>query len=154
MRKARICGVCCPWMNSSLSQAMSQCNYLQRRAVKSNSPHLWSCYKKLKNYVNKEIQSAKQSISNTNLITENKRNLSAVHKQSSPISCIEADDVAHCDNPICHQDPKCSLPYNWYKACNEHKILHYLNYHLLLQGLLICQSLFSNESLKSLYVVN
>lgn len=61
MRKARICGVCCPWMNSSLSQAMSQRNYLQRRAVKSNSPHLWLCYKKLKNYmyVNEEIQKCK-----------------------------------------------------------------------------------------------
>ena len=53
VRKARIRGVRCPWMNSQLSQAMSQRNYLHRRAIKSNSPYLWSRYKKLKNYVNK-----------------------------------------------------------------------------------------------------
>ena len=65
VRKARTRGVRCPWMNSQLSQAMSQRNYLHRRAIKSNSPYLWSCYKKLKNYVNKEMQSAKRSTTQT-----------------------------------------------------------------------------------------
>ena len=109
MRKARICGVCSPWMNSSLSQAMSQRNYLQRRAVKSNSPHLWSCYKKLKNYVNKEIQKVQSGVLlKPTLISENKSNPSALWKtmneitpckQSTLISCIEADGIAHCYNP-------------------------------------------------------
>ena len=31
-----------PWMNSRLSQAMSQRDYFHRRAIKSNSPDLWS----------------------------------------------------------------------------------------------------------------
>ena len=48
VRKARIRGVRCPWMNSQLSQAMSQRNYLHRRAIKSNSPYLWSRYKNKK----------------------------------------------------------------------------------------------------------
>ena len=59
VRKARIRGVRCPWMNSLLSQAMSQRDYFHRRAIKSNSPHLWSRYKELKNYVNKEMQKCK-----------------------------------------------------------------------------------------------
>ena len=93
-------------MNSQLSQAMSQRDYLHRRAIKSNSPHLWSRYKKLKNYVNKEIQKCKAEYY-SNLILENKSNPSALwktlneitsRKQSSPISCIEADGLAHCDN--------------------------------------------------------
>ena len=42
VRKATIRGVRCPWMNSQLSQAMGQRNYLHRRAIKSNSPYLWS----------------------------------------------------------------------------------------------------------------
>ena len=96
VRKARIHGVRCPWMNSRLSQAMSQRDYLHRRAIKSNSPHLWSRYKKLKNYVNKEIQKCKAEYY-SNLISENKSNPSALwktlneitsRKQSSPISCI------------------------------------------------------------------
>lgn len=107
IRKARIRGVRCPWMNSRLSQAMSQRNYLHSRAIKSNSPHLWPRYKKLKNYVNKEIQKCKAEYY-SNLISVNKSNPSALwktldeiasRKQSSPISCIEADGVAHCDNP-------------------------------------------------------
>ena len=66
-----------------------------------------SRYKKLKNYVNKEMQKCKAEYY-SNLISENKRNPSALwktlneitsRKQSSPISCIEADGIAHCDNP-------------------------------------------------------
>ena len=76
-RKARIRGVCCPWMKSQLSQAMSQRNYLHRRAIKSNSPYLWSGYKKLKNYVNKEMQKCKAEYF-SNLISENKSNPSAL----------------------------------------------------------------------------
>ena len=66
-----------------------------------------SRYKKLKNYVNKEMQKCKAEYY-WNLISENKRNPSALwktlneitsRKQSSPISCIEADGIAHCDNP-------------------------------------------------------
>lgn len=51
VRKARIRGVRCPWMNSLLSQAMSQRDYFHRRAIKSDSPDLWSRYKELKNYM-------------------------------------------------------------------------------------------------------
>ena len=89
VRKARIRGVRCPWMNLWFSQAMSQRNYLHRTAIKSNSPHLWSRYKKLKNYVNStEMQKSKAEYY-SNLMSE----------QSSPISCIEADGLAQCDNP-------------------------------------------------------
>ena len=86
---------------------MSQRDYLHRRSIKSNSPHLWSRYKKLKNNVNKEIQKCKAEYY-SNLISENKSKPSALwktlneitsRKQSSPISCIEADGVAHYDNP-------------------------------------------------------
>ena len=59
MRKARIREVRCPWMNSRLSQAMNQRDHLHRRAIKSNSPYLWPRYKKLKNYVNREMQKCK-----------------------------------------------------------------------------------------------
>ena len=107
VRKARVRGVHCPWMNSRLSQAMSQRDYPHRRAIKSYSPHLWSHYKKLKNYVNKEMQKCKAEYY-SNLTSENKSNPSALwknlneitsRKQSSPISCMETDGVAHCDNP-------------------------------------------------------
>ena len=45
-----------------LSQAMSQRDYLHSRAIKSSSPHLWSRYKKLKNYVNKGIQKVQSGV--------------------------------------------------------------------------------------------
>ena len=66
-----------------------------------------SRYKKLENYANKEMQKCKAELY-SNLISTNKSNPSALwktlneitsHKQCSPISCIEADGVAHCDNP-------------------------------------------------------
>ena len=65
VRKARIRGVRCPWMNSQLSQAMSHRNYLHRRAIKSNSSYLWSRYKKLKNKKTKKCKSAKRSTTPT-----------------------------------------------------------------------------------------
>ena len=95
------------WMNSRLSQAMSQRNYFQSKAIEPSSPHLWSWYKKLENYENKEIQKCKVEYY-SNLISKNKSIPSALwktlneiasRKQSSPISCIEAHGVAHCDNP-------------------------------------------------------
>ena len=134
MRKARIHGVRCPRMNSQLSQAMSQGNYLHHRAIKSNSPYLWSRYKKLKlklNHVNKEMQKCKANYY-SNLISENKSNSSALwkslnditsRKHRSPISCIETDGVAHCDNPSIAKIPNIHFSH---KARDKTKILHYL----------------------------
>ena len=85
-------------------QVMSQCNYLHSRAIKSNSPHLWSHYKKLKNNVHKKIQKCKaEYYSSENKSNPNARwktlNEITSRKQVSPVYCIEADEVAHCDNP-------------------------------------------------------
>ena len=87
VRKARIRGVRCPWMNSQLSQALSQRNYLHLRAIKYNSPYLWSRYKKLinKHHVNKEMQNCKAEYY-SNLISENKSNASALWKTLNDIT--------------------------------------------------------------------
>ena len=107
MRKSRVRGVRCPWMNSRLSQAMNQRYLFHRRAIKTNSTHFWTRYRKLKNYVNTVIQKCKAEYYSS-FITENKSNPSALwktlneitsRKQSSPIPCVEADGVTHCDNP-------------------------------------------------------
>ena len=53
---------------------------------------------KLKNNLNKEIQKCKAEYY-SNLISENKSNPSALWKTLNEISSIEADGVAHYDNP-------------------------------------------------------
>jgi len=105
IRKSRIKGVHSPWMNARLSEAMHQRDFYHRKALKSKASHHWSRYKKLSNYVNREIKRCKSEYYTT-LITENKSNPSALwktlnditsRKERTPISCIEADGVQYFD---------------------------------------------------------
>ena len=73
VRKARIRGIRCPWMNSRLSKAMCQRDYLHRKTIKFNSSQLWSRYKKLKDYVSKEMKNCKAEYY-SNPISENESN--------------------------------------------------------------------------------
>ena len=53
-------GISLPWMNSKLSEAMrDRDHHHHRKAIKSNSTYHWGMYKRLRNFVNREIKSAK-----------------------------------------------------------------------------------------------
>ena len=93
-------------MNAQLSEAMHKRDHYHRKALKTKSGNHWSRYKKLRNYVNREIRRCKSEYY-SKLITENKSNPSALwktlnditsRKERTPISCIEADGVQYCSN--------------------------------------------------------
>ena len=60
-------------MTSELNQSMRDRDYHHRKAIKSQSCHHWSMYKKLKVYVNKQVAKCKSEYY-LNLINENKNN--------------------------------------------------------------------------------
>ena len=85
---------------------MHKRDHFHRKDLKSKSGNHWSRYKKLRNYVNKEVKRCKSEYY-SKLITENKSNPSALwktlnditsRKERIPISCIEADGVQYCSN--------------------------------------------------------
>jgi predicted RNase H-like nuclease len=59
VKRRRVKGTQVPWMNSKISEAMQDRDYHHRKAVKSNKTYHWNMYKKLRNFVNKAVKSAK-----------------------------------------------------------------------------------------------
>ena len=58
IKRRRVKGISLPWMNSKLSEAMRDRDHHHRKAIKSNSTYHWGMYKRLRNFVNREIKSA------------------------------------------------------------------------------------------------
>jgi hypothetical protein len=59
VKRRRVKGTQVPWMNSKISEAMQDRDYHHRKAAKSNKTYHWNMYKQLRNFVNKEVKSAK-----------------------------------------------------------------------------------------------
>ena len=59
IKRRRVCGNKIPWMTSKIREAMRDRDYHHRKAIKSSSNYHWKMYKKLRNYVNREIKSSK-----------------------------------------------------------------------------------------------
>ena len=79
LKKRRVKGTTAPWMNNKIAEAMRDRNYHLRKAQKSNSTYHWGMYRKLRNFVNREIKSSKSNYY-CNLIEESKGDSSMVWK--------------------------------------------------------------------------
>jgi hypothetical protein len=44
VKRRRVKGTQVPWMNSKISEAMQDCDYHHRKAVKSNKTYHWNIY--------------------------------------------------------------------------------------------------------------
>jgi hypothetical protein len=97
----------CQWMNSKISEAMQDRDYHHRKAVKSNKTYHWNMYKKLRNFVNKEVTSAKskyycelieQSKADSSRIWKAVNKVSSRDNNSLTLQYIVTDGVKHSDS--------------------------------------------------------
>ena len=105
-KKRRVKGTTAPWMNDKIAEAMRHRNYPLRKAQTSNSTYHWGMYRKLRNFVNREIKSSKSNYY-CNLIEEGKGDSSLVWKavneassrnvSSSIPQCILSSGVQYTD---------------------------------------------------------
>ena len=79
LKRRLVKGTTAPWMNNKIAEAMRDRNYHLRKAQKSNSTYHWGMYRKLRNFVNREIKSSKSNYY-CNLIEESKGDSSMVWK--------------------------------------------------------------------------
>ena len=79
LKRRRVKGTTAPWMNNKIAEAIRDRNYHLRKAQKSNSTYHWGMYRKLRNFVNREIKSSKSNYY-CNLIEESKGDFSMVWK--------------------------------------------------------------------------
>ena len=106
IKKRRVNGINSAWMTSKISDAMRDRDYHHRKARKSGSAYHWQMFRKLRNFVNKEIKASKSKYY-TNLIEESKGNASKIwnavneatcrKNQSAAPSCIISDEVQHTE---------------------------------------------------------
>jgi len=73
IKKSRIKGAKTPWMTSDLKNAMCDQDFHHAKAIKTNSKYHWEMYKKMKNFVNKEVKKCKAKYY-SDLINKNKGN--------------------------------------------------------------------------------
>ena len=85
LKRRRVKGTTAPWMNNKIAEAMRDRNYHLRKAQKSNSTYHWGMYRKLRNFVNREIKSSKSNYY-CNLIEESKGDSSMVWKAENEAS--------------------------------------------------------------------
>ena len=106
VKRRRVKGTQVPWMNSKISEAMQDRDYHHRKAVKSNKTYHWNMYKKLRNFVNKEVKSAKskhycelieQSKGDSSRIWKAVNEVSSRDNKSSTPQYIVTDGVKHSD---------------------------------------------------------
>ena len=106
LKKRRVKGATAPWMNNKIAEAMRDRNYHLRKAQKTNSTYHWRMYRKLRNFVNREIKSSKSN-HYCNLIEEGKGDSSMIWKavneassrnvSSSIPQCIISSGVQYTD---------------------------------------------------------
>ena len=85
LKRRRVKGTTAPWMNNKIAEAMRDRKYHLRKAQKSNSTYHWGMYRKLRNFVNREIKSSKSNYY-CNLIEESKGDSSMVWKAENEAS--------------------------------------------------------------------
>ena len=81
IKKTRIKGAKTPWMTSDLKNTMCDQDVHHTKAIKTNSKYHWEMYKKMKNFVNKEVKKCKAEYY-SDLINKNKGNPSELWKPS------------------------------------------------------------------------
>ena len=59
IKKTRIKGAKTPWVTSDLKNAMRDRDFHHVKAIKTNSKYHWDMFKKMKNFVNKEVKKCK-----------------------------------------------------------------------------------------------
>ena len=102
IKKMKVRGIRIPWMTAELSRAMQDRDYHLKKAQKTQSQHHWSCYRKLRCLVNKEVRECKSKYYES-LIRENRNNPSGLWKtlneltsrntHSTAPSCIVSNGV-------------------------------------------------------------
>ena len=105
IKKIRIKGAKTPWMTSDLKNAMRDRDFNHAKAIKTNSKYHWDMFKKMKNFVNKEVKKCKAECY-SDLINKNKGNPSELwktfneitaKKSNSTITSIEANGVLYTE---------------------------------------------------------
>ena len=102
IKRRRVNGINSAWMTSKMRDRA----YHHRKAWKSGSAYHWHMFRKLRNFVNKEIKASKSKYY-TNLIEESKGNASKIwnavneasyrKSQSAAPSCIISNEVQHTE---------------------------------------------------------
>ena len=94
-----------PWMTSDLKNAMRDRDFHHAKVIKTNSKYHWDVFKKMKNFVSKEVKKCKAEYY-SDLISKNKGNASELwktfnditaKKSNSTITSIEADGVLYTE---------------------------------------------------------
>ena len=90
IKKTRIKGVKTPWMTSDLKNAMHDWDFHHAKAIKTNSKYHWNTFKKMKNFVNKEVKKCKAEYY-SDLINKNKGNPSELWKTFNEITAKKSN---------------------------------------------------------------
>ena len=71
IRTKRVRSKSCPWITAGLKERMHNRDTLKIKAIKSNDPHDWANFKRMRNKVNTEIKAAKKVFYNNKFIENN-----------------------------------------------------------------------------------
>ena len=94
VKRQRIQGVPLLWMNNKINKAMKDHDFHHHKAVKTNSVFHWSKYRRLRNYVNQEVKTAKSKYY-CNLINEAKGDSSKIWKVVNEASSLKLNLQVH-----------------------------------------------------------
>ena len=92
IKKNRIKGAKTPWMTSDLKNAMRDRDFHHAKAIKTNSKCHWEMYKKMKNFMNKEVKKCKAEYY-SDLINKNKGNPSELWKTFNDITSKKSNSI-------------------------------------------------------------
>ena len=101
-------GINSVWMTSKTSDAMRDRGYHHRKARKSGSTYHWKMFRKLWNFVSKEVKASKSKYY-TNLIEESKGNASKIWNAVNKASCRKKQSTAPSyiiSEEVQHTEPK------------------------------------------------
>ena len=93
IKKMKVRGISIPWMTAELSRAMQDRDYHLKKAQKTQSQHHWSCYRKLRCLVNKEVCECKSKYYES-LIRENRNNPSGLWKTLNELTSRNTHSTA------------------------------------------------------------
>ena len=92
IKKNRIKGAKTPSMTSDLKNAMRDRDFHHAKAIKTNSKCHWEMYKKMKNFMNKEVKKCKAEYY-SDLINKNKGNPSELWKTFNEITPKKSNSI-------------------------------------------------------------
>ena len=92
IKKNRIKGAKTPSMTLDLKNVMRDRDFHHVKAIKTNSKCHWEMYKKMKNFMNKEVKKCKAEY-HSDLINKNKRNPSELWKTFNDITSKKSNSI-------------------------------------------------------------